>query len=95
MPWFSFELYIALALFVFLVCGVISPKFLIRRMVFGTLALVFDTFTSWLVIRAIWEPEGDISLGVLGWFIIVTPFALLGLLFTWRFAGWHQKAISN
>jgi len=34
-------------------------------------------------------------MGVVGWFIGVTPFALLGLIFTWRFAVWHQKAISS
>jgi hypothetical protein len=43
------------AMLVYAICRIMSPRFLISRVIFGTLAILFDTFASWLVIRAIWE----------------------------------------
>jgi hypothetical protein len=93
--WFYWQFYVALILAVYAICRAFNSRFLLRRVVYGSLALIFDAHAFWLVIRAIWEDEGCIVLGAMGWSIMITPFALLGVLFAWRFAVWHQKAISN
>jgi hypothetical protein len=93
-PWLYWELYIILTLAVFVVCRVISPKFLITRVFFGTFALLFITFSSWVVIDAIWGDPGCIEESFSSICVMDLPFTLLGLLSAWRFAIWHQKVIS-
>jgi hypothetical protein len=70
-------------------------KFVIRRIVFGVLALAFDTLAALTVMRLIWEPPGCIVISSLDWFMMIASSALLGLMFTWRFAVWQKRAISN
>jgi hypothetical protein len=77
----------------------VTSKFLVRRVVFGILALVFGGFTVWVVISTviniIWPPAHVVGGGLyspLWGFLLVMPFALLGLLFTWRFAVWHNRS---
>lgn len=91
--WAYWQFYVVLILTVYAVCRAINPRFLVRRVVFGTLALVFDAFTAWVVMAA-FEPQGCVYMPP--WFgcLFALPFALIGYLFTWRFAIWHQKAVS-
>ena len=93
-PWLYWEFYIILTFAVFVVCRVISPKFLITRSFFGTLGLLFITSSAWIVIDKIWSEPGCIEESVWFIFLMDSPIALLGLLSTWRFAVWHQKVIS-
>ena len=92
--WVYWQSYIVLILAVYTVCRSLNPRFLVRRVVFGSVALTFNALTTWLVIKA-WEPQGCIYVPFWLGCLMAIPFALIGYLFTWRFAVWHQKAISN
>lgn len=95
---FNWQSYAILIPVVFLACRVIAPKFLIRRVAYGTLALVFNSLGAYMVIQAIWgedvggclapPPLWEIS-------IVITSIGLIGLLLTWRFAVWQLRAASN
>jgi hypothetical protein len=93
-PWFHWQPYAILIPVVFLVCRVIGPKFLIRRVAYGTLALVFNSFAAYMMIQAIWGKDvGCLSPPPLWEITIVSAFfGLIGLLFTWRFAVWQLRA---
>ena len=97
-PWFHWQPYAILIPVVFLVCRVIGPKFLIRRVAYGTLALVFNSFAAYMMIEAIWgEHVGGCLTPPSLWEISMVSafFGLIGLLFTWRFAVWQLSTSSN
>lgn len=97
-PWFKWQPYAILIPVVFVVCRVIAPKFLIRRVAYGTLALVFNSLAGYMVIQAIWgEDAGGCLAPPPLWEIsmVIAFIGLAGLLFTWRFALWQLRASSN
>lgn len=95
-PHFWYWLFcVALILAVYAVCRAISPRFLVRRVAFGTFAVLFDMFTAWLVILMIWPEPLDFTKTIWHELIVILPFALIGYVFTWRFGFWHLRAVSN
>jgi hypothetical protein len=94
-PWLYWQLYVILTFVVLVVCRIISPRFLVTRVFFGTLALAFDTFSAWLVIAEIWSEPSDVSVPIWVECLMDLIFVVPGLLYTWRFAVWHQRVNSN
>lgn len=93
--WLYWQFYLLLLLAVYAACRAINSRFLVRRAIFGFIALTFDAFASWIVMKSWWPEPGCLYIEPWQGSLMGLPFGLIGLLFTWRFAVWHQKAISN
>jgi len=83
------------AMLVYAICHVISSRFLIRRSIYGTFAILFDAFTASQVIWSIWGPASDLVLPFWLDCVVPLPFAVIGYLFTWRFAVWHLRSVAK
>src|SRR4051812_5146780 len=67
----------------------------VRRIIFGTLAIVFDTYAAYGAIFIIWRPKTpEYRLSVIDWAVSLLA-SLLGVLFSWRFAVWVKRSTAN
>ena len=67
----------------------------VRRIIFGTLAVAFDTYAAYGLIFIIWRPKlPEYRLSVIDCAVFLLAVSL-GLLFSWRFAVWFKSSISN
>ncbi len=67
----------------------------VRRIIFGALAVAFNTYAAYGVIFIIWRPklpEYRLSVTDCAFFLLLVS---LGLLFSWRFAVWCKTSIST